>query len=287
MDRKILKILFCPLCKQKLKLRKKFLICLNCNKKYTIIDGIPIFCNDKKEYFMYTSEEEKVQFYNMLLDSYGFELLHKGNGEGYFRSICEVIIKNVPHSVEHIIDVGCGTGRILYEISSFYPSSNLIGFDISFRALKKINKLLKQGKDINLNLKVMGCFKNYKLKGKKVKNLHFIQGSVYNLPFDENTFDIVISCNLVDVLEHPIKALQNLIKVLRKQGFFLITTPMNWRFSYIWKIFPNRDSLINFFIENSIHPIVWFDNLIFRETVNFVRNSYLEWNIFLFLGQKK
>jgi len=41
LDRKILEIIVCPVCKGDLQKRKNNLICKKCGRKYPIIDGIP------------------------------------------------------------------------------------------------------------------------------------------------------------------------------------------------------------------------------------------------------
>lgn len=44
MDKKLLEILVCPLCKDEVKLDEKetFLTCVKCKRKYPIKDGIPV-----------------------------------------------------------------------------------------------------------------------------------------------------------------------------------------------------------------------------------------------------
>lgn len=40
-DPKLLKILVCPVCKRDVKLKDNELICVNCGRRYPIVDGIP------------------------------------------------------------------------------------------------------------------------------------------------------------------------------------------------------------------------------------------------------
>ncbi|MBI4971884.1 MAG: Trm112 family protein [Candidatus Omnitrophica bacterium] len=41
-DRELLNILACPICKKEVKLENNFLICSACRKRYPIKDGIPV-----------------------------------------------------------------------------------------------------------------------------------------------------------------------------------------------------------------------------------------------------
>ena len=45
------------------------------------------------------------------------------------------------------------------------------------------------------------------------------------LPFPEETFDIVICNDVLEHLEHPAKALENIIKGLKRGGVLYINTP--------------------------------------------------------------
>lgn len=46
-DKKLLEILVCPVCKKKLIENKNKLICRNCDKEYMIIDDIPVLLSDQ------------------------------------------------------------------------------------------------------------------------------------------------------------------------------------------------------------------------------------------------
>jgi SAM-dependent methyltransferase len=65
------------------------------------------------------------------------------------------------------------------------------------------------------------------------KQVHFLCGDATELPFENNSFDAV---TMFDVLEHipdHQKAVSEALRVLRPDGFILISTPNeNWRFPY-------------------------------------------------------
>ena len=71
-----------------------------------------------------------------------------------------------------ILDVGCGTGEILYSISKLYPTVSLHGIDIS-------QAMLKQA------------------EGKKIKNLRLYLGDAEHLPFQNDKFDLLICTDIV------------------------------------------------------------------------------------------
>lgn len=48
-DRKLLEILVCPLCKVKVEQVGKRLVCAKCSRKYPVRDGIPVMLIDQAE----------------------------------------------------------------------------------------------------------------------------------------------------------------------------------------------------------------------------------------------
>lgn len=96
-----------------------------------------------------------------------------------------------------ILDLGCGTGELLYQIQQIYHSKDLTGIDISDKMIDMANK-------------------------KKINNAHFVIGDIEDLPFKNNTFDIAI-CN--DSFHHypaPEKVLDEAYRVLKDSGIIII-----------------------------------------------------------------
>lgn len=47
-DRKLLEILACPACKSGVELKDNKICCVNCKKKYSIKDGIPVMLVEER-----------------------------------------------------------------------------------------------------------------------------------------------------------------------------------------------------------------------------------------------
>ena len=104
------------------------------------------------------------------------------------------IINMLPPNMNSLLEVGCGDGRIINQLIEKYKT--IYGIDISKNALKYVKTPKKQG-------------------------------NIENLPFLDNSFDIVMCC---EVLEHlPLsvysKALKELERVSKK--YILISVPNN------------------------------------------------------------
>lgn len=94
--------------------------------------------------------------------------------------------------IKSSLDVGCGTGY-----SSSNSPLNVIGLDFSFLNLK-LNKTTKP-------------------------DAKLIQGSAYNLPFKDNSFDLVYGWEFLHHLDDPDKAVKEMMRVTKK--FLIIIEP--------------------------------------------------------------
>lgn len=96
-----------------------------------------------------------------------------------------------------ILDAGCGEGFILEKLRGENIGDELVGIDFSKRAIQ-IGKRLHR----HLSLK---------------------QGTIYHIPFEANSFDLVICCEVLEHLEYPEKAMSELARVTRK--YCIISVP--------------------------------------------------------------
>jgi len=119
------------------------------------------------------------------------------------RKAIQSLLASIPNGKEtpnekrfSILDVGCGTGGMFRLLESF---GTVWGFDLSQEALRYCQKRNQTGR--------------------------LIQGSALSLPFSENQFDIVLACDLLSHgwIDDDIKALEELARVCKKDGFLLLT----------------------------------------------------------------
>lgn len=98
---------------------------------------------------------------------------------------------------EKILDAGCGEGFTLERLRQRTIGRTLKGVDIQDRAIVL-------GKEVHPRLDMR-------------------QGSLYELPFEDNVFDVVICSEVLEHLEHPEKALDELARVTNR--YSIITVP--------------------------------------------------------------
>ena len=99
-----------------------------------------------------------------------------------------------------ILDVGCGTGNFSIKLAGM--GCSVTGVDISNEML---NIARKKASGMNFDIE-------------------FINVDLNNLPFEDDTFDAVISMTAFEFVEDAQKALNELLRVVKKDGRVLIGT---------------------------------------------------------------
>ena len=104
--------------------------------------------------------------------------------KGFFDNLAELLKFTNSHRV---IDVGCGEGHITNFLVQRLPNAEVKGVDVA----KDIIKIART---------------NYPL-------LHFEEESIYSLPYSTGYYDLVVSCEVLEHLEQPDRALRELLRV--------------------------------------------------------------------------
>ena len=122
--------------------------------------------------------------------SYGYGGYHY---DGRWKEIARKIIKKYKLNKDSkVLDVGCGKGYLVYELSKLLNSDKILGLDISRYAIKKSPKKIRK------QLKVFDARQK--------------------LNFNRNYFDLVISINLIHnfVLKEVYGFIKNVVKISKK-----------------------------------------------------------------------
>jgi ubiquinone/menaquinone biosynthesis C-methylase UbiE len=115
------------------------------------------------------------------------------------------MIKYVQNSKSlKILDVGCGPGSITHDLYNNYGHYNdILGVDTPKDLIRSCKNKYCDGKNKIFN-------SNYS------NTLSFEQASIYDLPYEDNTFDIVYCSQVLVHLKSPVKAVCELKRVLKK-----------------------------------------------------------------------
>lgn len=117
----------------------------------------------------------------------------------YYARFVEFVVRVAPPSVGTknlcLLDVGCGSGWSTYALT-------LAGYDAT---------------GIDLNARAF--------EAPPAAHLHLREGSASSIPFPEETFDVVVSFQVIEHIPVPEKALQEMARVCRRGGVLCVVGP--------------------------------------------------------------
>jgi SAM-dependent methyltransferase len=175
----------------------------------------------------------------------------------------------------NILEAGCGTGQTLFNLTKYH---NTVGLDISLAALKLAR--------INCNYPVLG--------------------SIFKMPFKDNTFDLVYNSGVIEHFKDPdnIAAITEMARVTKPDGIVIIIVPntfclwykvgkffavlmKNFEFGYEEDYSPNRlkTAIINSGLEietifglQALPPLATNDreiiNVSLRKKIGLIENAF-------------
>ncbi|CAD6441219.1 b4a5a2cd-2949-4b91-a90b-1583e073e3e2 [Sclerotinia trifoliorum] len=105
----------------------------------------------------------------------------------------------LPHltPTSRVLDLGCGPGSITTDIASLIPSGTITGLDAGSSVIE---------------------IANAKAKELGLKNCDFQVGDVMKLPFEDETFDVVYTHQLLIHLPDPVEAMREMRRVCKVGG---------------------------------------------------------------------
>ena len=110
-----------------------------------------------------------------------------------------------------VIDCGCGPGSITVGLAEIVAPGQVTGVDIEPRQLEAARALAV---------------------GRGVRNIRFEQGSVYDLPYPDASFDAATAHFVIEHVKDPVRALRELRRVLKPGGFAAIKDPYYPAFTF-------------------------------------------------------
>ncbi len=140
------------------------------------------------------------------VEDFGHKYTEEGSGkvggkllDGYFKSV-EKLFKDSGLKSGKAIELGCGEGYSTERLNKMLPK------DIALEASEFVDALVPLAQKNNPDIKVT-------------------QESVYELRHDDSSFDLVFLLEVLEHLDFPDKALQEIQRVLKPGGFLILGVP--------------------------------------------------------------
>jgi len=155
----------------------------------------------------YSDKEEYTREY--------FDEIEKKRYETYYKYLPKILQWN-KYKDKKVLEIGCGVGT---EILQFAKNESIvIGIDLTKKAIEITKKR----------------FELYKFKGR------FMQADAENLPFEDNTFDLVYSLGVLHHTPNTKKAIREAYRVLKPNGKIIILLyAKGWKYYLLTSFFYN------------------------------------------------
>lgn len=143
--------------------------------------------------------EKMNEFFNKRLDGYDEHMMTNIESSNVFYPFTADCLPKA--GATKILDLGCGTGLELEYYFRLNPSARITGIDLTESMLTALKNKFPE------------------------KELSLICGSYFDVPFDENTFDAVVSVESLHhfTKEEKIPLYTKLCKALKDGGYFILT----------------------------------------------------------------
>lgn len=173
------------------------------------------------------AKNKTASFYDRIADVHNLALKLNGYKESVTKFLSSLNLEIGPESM--VLDAGSGTGIVTFALhqAGFRPKKT-VAFDLSRNSLKLARGQARKEKKVDS------------------KNIVAIQGNILSLPFADESFDVVLSCGVLEYV--PIDdGLRESARVLKKGGK-LVLLPVKpslvgsmLEFLYNFKIHPLED----------------------------------------------
>ena len=181
---------------------------------YKVNNYIPVMLNTgKSKNFDYANHYAK--------DAELFDYFEKRSGgtEHDENRVKEYILSKIPNSAETILDVGCGRAWIAEKLIT--KKNFICSLDISF---------INPDKALSLY---------------PAENHSAVVADALQLPFKDNSFDCIISSEVIEHVEKPDNFIAELFRCVKPGGSLIITTPYKEVIKYYLCIHCNKPTPIN------------------------------------------
>lgn len=130
----------------------------------------------------------------------------------WHQNIATLVRRLLPQNYDSLkhLDIGCGDG---FTIRMIKPQGMITGVDVD---------------------PVM-------LRYAAARGIQTVNSDIRNIPMlDDNSFDLITCLDVLEHVEHPTLALAEAYRILRRDGFFILTTPnVTLTFRLLWWMWTN------------------------------------------------
>jgi SAM-dependent methyltransferase len=130
------------------------------------------------------------------------------------RIISEILSLRMPEN-SILLDAGFGHGLGIFALSQYFPNWEIVGYELDSKFFNNAEILINR---------------------KNVKNLTIVHKDLEKMD-DDNRYDLIYSCDVLEHIHNDVKVLENFKKALKPGGVLLLHLPL--RYELCRRIFPS------------------------------------------------
>ena len=244
--------------------------------------GIPFFYEKSELEFQQDTYE---RYHDMVGRQSALHLADQLWGQYPFQPIFDFAEKHNPKNPEiNILDIGCGVGRWIASLAKHYPKSTCWGIDYSYQMLKRANEFWVKGQELSIDMTDKGLG-HHAQDGEQLNNLNFGLAKAEKLPFEDNSQSLVVNSFLLDRLDNPKKALEEMYRVLKPTGQLIVVSPLNFKKAVHWAMYYPSSQLSNILEEIGFKLVDWKEDIIVNEPLD-RHGNLIRWTCLGFVAEK-
>ncbi len=192
----IQELLRCPVCKEKIKIDKEYIKCMNCQSIFPIIKNIPVLINEKQSIF-------SISYFRNNRDTF-FKISRENEFKAIFNKLIPTISKNIKAEKNYRKFADLLFNRISR------PKVLIIGGSILGEGIKSIFE--------HSSIELIESDVSFGPRTSLICDVH-------DIPFEDASFDAVIVQAVLEHVVDPYRAVDEIHRVLKEDGLVYAETP--------------------------------------------------------------
>lgn len=252
-------------------------------KPLSFRNGIPLFISKTE---LETKQDVYERYDGVVIKQTALHLADDLWGEYPMQAVLDFAKDHYPSGdVDNILELGSGVGRWIATLAQKYPQSNCWGIDYSYQMLKRADEFWVKGKELIIDLKKKGAKEIILAKGMELTNINFGLSKASELPFEDNSQDIITNSFLIDRLTDPVAGLREMKRVLKENGKLIVVSPLNYNKAKHWeKLYPPI-KIYNVLLDLGFIIEDWKEDMVIEEPLDLRGNSVV-WKCIAFVAVK-
>lgn len=151
-----------------------------------------------------TQEKQKMYFYESFAEDFDSKM-NMYDTKKRVSVVYDELLKDVDLKGKKLLDAGCGTGW--FSKRAVERGAKVTSMDLGEKLLEQVARKCESER---------------------------VVGSLLGLPFADNTFDMVVSSEVIEHTPDPTKGMQEMLRVLKPGGILILTTPNKFWYWSVW-----------------------------------------------------